>query len=104
MMETILYTDENDVVVTGSTLQVRKRSYRLDKIAQHSISIIKPNRGLGLFLIGFGILILTTGMSWRSWQPDVVIQVASLTLQQNIVFIICGSMLMLGGIIFIVTM
>jgi hypothetical protein len=63
MNETVLYTDENNVVVTSATFQVRKRFYRLDKIAQHSISIIKPNRGIGFFLIGLGILIVIAGFS-----------------------------------------
>jgi hypothetical protein len=104
MAETILYTDDNDVVVTDSTLRVRKRFYRLDKIARHNISIIKPNRGIGFFLLGSGLLMVIAGLSGRSWQPDVFIHIASLTLQKNIVFVIGGSMLMLGGIIFLIIM
>ena len=57
----IIYTDGRDVVVTDSTLQVRKNSYKLSGITKLSFWTIRPERWPAVVLLLLGLVAAVAG-------------------------------------------
>ena len=95
--ERILYTDGHNVTVTESTFRVRKHFYRLDGITRHSFSIIRPSKLPGIFITGLGVLAIAVGISAVSLPSDFVLNIYSVTVGPNILFLIGGCILILSG-------
>jgi hypothetical protein len=61
VMETdkVIYTDGHNVVVTDTTLKIRKASYKLNGITKHFLLTIKPERwpAVILMLVGIGLAV-----------------------------------------------
>ena len=104
--ERILYTDGHDVVVTVSTLRVRKQLYKLNKIAKHSLSIVKPNRAPGFLFTGLGLIGLTGGVSKSLEVSNLPVHSTSIMGMElgTLLFIIFSATLMVAGILIIVAM
>ena len=101
--EKIFYTDGNEVTVTDSTLSVGKHSYQIHKIYQHRISIIKPDRTLGLVFIGLGVVGLTAGIAGNLLQlSEFLLHFSSLALSPNAILIIQGIFLIVCGIVLMI--
>jgi hypothetical protein len=101
----ILYTDAHDVTVTDSTFRVRSHSYQLDRIFQHRISIVKPNRTPGHLFLGLGLIGLTIGVAAESFRMSKFsFQISSLGLSMNIIISLLGILLILSGVIFMIVM
>lgn len=57
----VIYTDGHDVVVTDSTLKIKKTSYRLNGITKAAFWTIRPDRWPGILLMLIGIIAAVCG-------------------------------------------
>ena len=57
----VIYTDGHDVVVTDSTLKIKKQSYNMSGITKASFWTIRPDRWPGVLLILIGIIAAVCG-------------------------------------------
>jgi hypothetical protein len=57
----VIYTDGHDVVVTDSTLKIKKHSYNMNGITKASFWTIRPDRWPGVLLLLLGIIAAVCG-------------------------------------------
>jgi hypothetical protein len=57
----VIYTDGHDVVVTDSTLKIKKNSYNMSGITKASFWTIRPDRWPGALLLLLGIIAAVCG-------------------------------------------
>lgn len=57
----VIYTDGHDVIVTDSTLKIKKHSYTMSGITKASFWTIRPDRWPGVLLMLLGIIAAVCG-------------------------------------------
>ncbi|HEY0653260.1 MAG TPA: DUF6232 family protein [Chryseosolibacter sp.] len=57
----VIYTDGHDVVVTDSTLKIKKHSYNMNGITKASFWTIRPDRWPGIVLMLLGVVAAVCG-------------------------------------------
>lgn len=101
VVDKVFYTDGHDVVVTDTSLMVKKKHYRILGITEHAMRKIKPLRLNGLFIVLLGALICILSLL-----DDFSTRVSNINLFGEVwsgsqVLLACGSMIVLIGVIWV---
>jgi hypothetical protein len=101
VVDKVFYTDGHDVVVTDTSLTVKKKQYRILGITDHAMRKIQPLRLNGLFIVLLGAFICVLSLL-----NDFSSRVNSITLFGEVwngsqVLLACGIVIALIGLIWV---
>ncbi|MEP6738225.1 MAG: DUF6232 family protein [Chryseolinea sp.] len=96
----IIYTDGHEVVVTDSTIHVKKSNYKLNGIIKHGLYVQRPSRLPSVILVLIGLMVTALGFA-EAVPPSILgdVRIGQILVHGNTLAMIVGGTVAFIGVL-----